>query len=154
MASKKNKGDSPFWRIFISLVCLSGLIYMSSGVALHFFGVKDMAILDGASQRIEDSKEYQGLTTRITVSYHFYVEGKKYKNSISYNSGNRLATVVGREDETKFVAIRYLGICPYFNSLDKLVAFEEPFTFVYRIAAILFLSWFILFINGVRLRKD
>jgi len=154
MASKKNKGDSLFWRIFISLACMLGLIYMSSGVALRFFGVKDMAILDGASQRLEDSKEYQGLTTRITVSYHFYVDGREYNNSISYNSGERLANVAGRENETKFVAIRYLGICPYINNLEKLVAFENPFTLLYRLASILFLSWFILFINGVRLRKE
>ncbi|SDZ12213.1 hypothetical protein SAMN05660462_01923 [Proteiniborus ethanoligenes] len=150
MKKKKSKIISS---VFISIILLMGLFYMNSTIVLYIFGERTTAIIDGTSQRIENRKEYQNLTTRYSIAYHFTVDGKEYHNTVFYNSGMRETTIVGQGDEIRTIHIRYLKIWPRINNLEKLVSFENPFNLFYRIVSIIFLIIIFLIVIGVLGRK-
>ncbi len=136
------------WRIFLSVVCIMGIYIISTMVALNLFGVKSMATLDGTDMTYEDRRGDKDLMHRITVSYHFYVHGKKYHNTVVYRSGETLIKLMGTSKHGN-INIRYLRAFPYISNLEKQVRFERKSDFFYSLLAIVFLSYLFCFVNGI-----
>ncbi len=147
MAGRRNHLPPWGWRIFLSIILAMGFYIVVSRVALHFFGEQAVAILDGADMMRIDARGDKDLMNRITVSYHFYQDGKEYRNSVVYRSGEILTRFVGHEG-LRTVNIRYLEAFPYINSLEKLVDLSG-LDLVYSLAAMGFFVWVFCIINGI-----
>lgn len=148
MAGKKSSLPPLGWRIFLSIIFIMGFYIVFSMVTLHFFGQKTVAILDGTDMTRVDYKGDKDLMNRISVSYHFYENGKEYRNSVVYRSGEILTTIVGYEGP-RTVNIRYLKAFPYISNLEKMVSFEGKLDLPYCLMAMALFLWLFCFINGI-----
>lgn len=147
MAGRRDSLPPLGWRILLSIILAMGFYIVASRVALHFFGEQAVATLDGAHMVSEDARGDKDLRNRITVSYHFYKDGKAYRNSVVYRSGEILTRPVGYEGP-RTVNIRYLEAFPYINSLEKLVNLGVR-DVVYSLAAMGLFAWLFCLINGI-----